>query len=106
MNFRRRSGELHLLRLYLGIKAVIGEAGRNQRQPTHRLGMLHGEPEGRAAAERIAEHVDFFIAEFLQQRGQVVADIRKADVPIAERRAAVAVKVDRDHLPAFGQLRQ
>ncbi len=63
--------------------------------------MLSGELERDAGAQRVAEHVDLVVAELLQHAGHVVAHVDQADLAIAQRRAAVAVQIDADHLPAL-----
>ena len=106
IEFGSRGGQLHLLGADARIEAVIGVAGRNHRQPADAFGMLHGEAEGRPAAEGIAEHVDLAVAELFQDCRQVVADGDEIDVALAERGAAMTVQVDGDHLPVPGERRQ
>ena len=68
--------------------------------------MLDGQLERDAATHRIAEHVDLGVAELLQHADHVVADVDQADLAIAQRRAAVALQIDADHLPALRELGQ
>ena len=67
--------------------------------------MLDRELERDAAAHRIAEHVDLLVPELVEHHGHVVAHRLQAERPIAERRAAVTLQVDGDHLPVLGKLR-
>ena len=46
------------------------------------------------------------VAELLQDHGEVVADVDQIDLAIAERRAAVAMEVNGDHLTRCGERRQ
>jgi hypothetical protein len=68
--------------------------------------MLDGEPEGDAAAERVAHDVDLLGAEPVEDHGHVVAHVDHVDPPVAERRAPVAVQVNADDLAVLGEDRQ
>src|SRR5947209_9711259 len=68
--------------------------------------MLSGELERDAATHRIAEHVDLVVAELLEHAGHVVAHVDQAELAVAQRRAAVALQIDADHLPALRELGQ
>jgi hypothetical protein len=68
--------------------------------------MLHGEAERHPAAERVAERVGLLHAQPVEQDRHVVADVHEADPPAAERRTAMPLEVDRDHLPSLRQHRE
>src|ERR687896_1735847 len=67
--------------------------------------MLNREPESGTATEGVAEDVDLLVAELLQHDSQVVADIDEIDRSVAERRSAVPVQVDANHLPLLREHR-
>src|SRR6267378_4694359 len=50
--------------------------------------------------------VDLVVAELLEHAGHVVAHVDQAELAIAQRRAAVALQIDADHLPALRELGQ
>jgi len=63
-------------------------------------GKLHRDP----ATERVTHDVDPIQAQLLDHDRQVAADVDRVDLPVAEGRMAVAVKVDPDDAPRFRQL--
>ncbi len=88
------------------MESVLRKARRNERETPNHFGVLHGESKRNTTAQGIAQHVDLLMAEFLHDPRHVVTHVGQVDLPIAERGAAVAMKVDRDHPSAVRQGRQ
>ena len=103
---QHRRRHLDLLRAHLRVPAVVRERRRRDHQPPHHRRVLHRQPQRDAAAERIPQHVDLGAADPLEQRRHVIGDRLAADRSIAQRRTAVALQVDPDHLPRLREDRQ
>ncbi len=87
-----------LHRAQLLVVRVGRVARRREHEPPHLLGMLDGEAERDASAERVAEDIDLLVAKAVEDCRRVIALIDDADRALAKLGAAVTVEIDRDHL--------
>ncbi len=93
----RRAHGFHALEDF-GIPALARGGGGDDDQVAHHLGMLDRHPDRRIAAVRVAGDIGLRDLQVPQHRGDVIAVSFVTHRGGAQRRAAVPLEVDADHL--------